>query len=113
MSFSTISVQELAERLSQNQDKSTIQLVDVREPQELELAALPGFRRFSLSEFGQWGPQLGELLDPHKETIVLCHHGMRSAQMCGYLVEQGFSQVRNVRGGIDAYTQVDPTVPRY
>ncbi|MEO0377612.1 MAG: rhodanese-related sulfurtransferase, partial [Cyanobacteria bacterium P01_A01_bin.17] len=42
------------------------------------------------------------------------HHGLRSAQMCQWLMRQGFTDVKNVAGGIDAYTRkVDPTLPRY
>ncbi|WP_287127823.1 rhodanese-like domain-containing protein [Candidatus Cyanaurora vandensis] len=110
MSVGVVTVQELAARLGQ---LDAVQLVDVREPEELALAALPGFRRFSLSEYGTWGPQITELLDPDCETLVLCHHGVRSAQMCGFLVSQGFTQVKNIWGGIAAYSDLDPTVPHY
>jgi len=45
---------------------------------------------------------------------VLCHHGIRSGQMCQWLRSQGFTAVRNITGGIDAYSQqVDASVPRY
>ncbi len=48
------------------------------------------------------------------ETLVLCHHGIRSAQMCQWLVDQGFTNVKNIMGGIDAYSiLVDPSVPQY
>jgi len=110
MSFGVITVETLAERLAAG---PTAQLIDVREAEELAIAALDGFQRFSLSEFGVWGPNISELLDPEQETIVLCHHGMRSAQMCGFLVSQGFTQVFNVRGGIAAFSQIDPTIPQY
>lgn len=53
-------------------------------------------------------------LDPGKQTIVLCHHGVRSMHASQYLIQQGFSSVYNVTGGIDAYSrQVDPRVPLY
>ncbi len=74
--ISQISVEELAQRLSA-QD-SSIQLVDVREPQELAIASIEGFVNFPLSEFAEWGDQIPTLLNPHAETLVLCHHGMRS-----------------------------------
>ncbi|MDW8452067.1 MAG: hypothetical protein RML39_01250 [Oscillatoriaceae cyanobacterium SKYGB_i_bin93] len=46
--------------------------------------------------------------------MVLCHHGIRSAYMCKWLSQQGFTNVKNVVGGIDAYAlAVDPKVPRY
>ena len=107
-----ITVEELAQRLS-TQD-SSIQLVDVREPQELAIASIEGFVNFPLSEFAEWGDQVPTLLNPHAETLVLCHHGMRSAQMCQWLMAQGFTSVKNISGGIDAYSiLVDPSVPRY
>lgn len=110
--ISQISVEELAQRLSA-QD-SSIQLVDVREPQELAIASIEGFVNFPLSEFAEWGDQIPTLLNPQAETLVLCHHGMRSAQMCQWLVAQGFTNVKNISGGIDAYSiVVDHSIPQY
>jgi rhodanese-related sulfurtransferase len=44
----------------------------------------------------------------------MCHHGMRSAQMCQWLTQQGFTNVKNIVGGIDAYSVgVDSSIPRY
>lgn len=107
-----ISVDELAQRLATEAD--SFQFVDVREPQELAIAKLEGFQNLPLSEFEQWSGQIKTLLDPEKETLVMCHHGMRSAQMCQWLASQGFAKVKNVTGGIDAYSAyVDSTVPRY
>jgi rhodanese-related sulfurtransferase len=91
-----------------------LQLLDVREEQELAIAALEGFQNVPLSQFQIWSDALPTQLDPHAETYVLCHHGMRSAQMCQWLIQQGFTNVRNIVGGIDAYSSlVDPSVPRY
>lgn len=46
--------------------------------------------------------------------VVYCHHGARSEMVAGFLESQGFSQVINLRGGIDAWSvHVDPSVPRY
>ncbi len=110
--FEEISVSALAQRLAQPDE--TMQLIDVREPQELELAALPKFINLPLSQYETWSQQIVPQLDPHAETVVMCHHGMRSAQMCQWLVGQGFTHVKNVAGGIDAYAiKVDATVPRY
>ncbi len=107
-----ISVEELAQRMS-NGD-SGIQLVDVREPQELEMASIDGFVNLPLSQFAQWGDQIHSCLDAEAETLVLCHHGIRSAQMCQWLTAQGFTNVKNISGGIDAYSAlVDPTIPQY
>ncbi len=107
-----ISVTELASRLATGTEG--LQLVDVRESEEVETASLNGFENFPLSQFAEWSPHIHERLDPHVETLVLCHHGMRSAQMCQWLVNQGFTHVRNIQGGIHAYAVgVDPTMPRY
>lgn len=113
MSFRRLDVTTFAQRLAA-EGSDALQLVDVREPSELALAALPNFLNFPLSQAGQWADKVPVQLDLHAETIVMCHHGMRSAQMCQWLVEQGFTAVSNLEGGIDAYAcQIDPTVPRY
>ena len=107
-----ISVAELGRLLKTPAD--AIQFVDVREAWELELAKLEGFKHVPLSEFADWSNNIQARLDPEKETIVLCHHGVRSAQMCQWLQTQGFAQVKNVVGGIDAYAiVVDPSIPQY
>lgn len=108
-----ITVQDFAQRQQADSDQP-IQLVDVRETAELELAALPGFTHLPLSQAQTWAPQIHDVLDAEVETIVMCHHGMRSAQMCAWLRDQGFTQVKNLVGGIDAYScLVDRSVPRY
>lgn len=107
-----ISVGELARLLAEAPD--SWQLVDVREPFELELAQLDGFENFPLSQSYEWSEHIHTRLDANKPTVVLCHHGMRSAQMCQWLLSQGFTNVKNITGGIDAYSViVDPSVPRY
>jgi rhodanese-related sulfurtransferase len=106
-----ISVAKLATKLA---EPDHLQLVDVREPSELATAQLPGFINLPLSESEDWSKDIRAHLDPTKETLVLCHHGMRSAQMTGWLLEQGFTNVQNITGGIDAYAAtVDRSVPRY
>lgn len=107
-----ISVEELAQRLSSG--KADLQLVDVREPQEIEIASIDGFVNLPLSQFADWAAQIQTRLHPDAETLVLCHHGIRSAQMCQWLIAQGFTNVKNIAGGIDAYsTLVDPSIPKY
>ncbi|MBW4649508.1 MAG: rhodanese-related sulfurtransferase [Kastovskya adunca ATA6-11-RM4] len=107
-----ISVNELARRLTESPEK--LQLIDVREPQEVAIACLENFHNLPLSQFAEWSEQVPVNFDPDAETLVLCHHGVRSAQMCQWLISQGFSNVKNITGGIDAYSwQVDPTVPQY
>ena len=107
-----VTVKELAQMLEDPSD--TRQLIDVRESWEVETAGLSNFVNLPLSEFAQWSEAIETRLDRDKETLVLCHHGMRSAQMCQWLINQGFTQVKNIAGGIDAYSIiVDSTVPRY
>ncbi|MFY7805724.1 MAG: rhodanese-like domain-containing protein [Limnoraphis robusta] len=112
-SIPEITVEELEHRLTEGSTEN-LQLVDVREPQEVEIAHLEGFINLPLSEFSQWSDKIHSHLDLEKETLVMCHHGMRSAQMCQWLIRQGFTNVKNIAGGIDAYSAVvDPLIPRY
>ena len=107
-----IGVEELASRIASTTDG--IQLIDVREPDEVAIAHVDGFEVLPLSEFASWSDRIQTRFDPHAETLVMCHHGIRSAQMCQWLMNQGFTNVKNVVGGIDAYSiLVDPSVPRY
>lgn len=107
-----ISVEELAQRLADNDPG--LQLIDVREPQEVAISKIEGFVNLPLSEYEQWNGQISTRFEAEAETLVLCHHGVRSAQMCQWLVEQGFTNVKNITGGIAAYSiLVDPSVPQY
>jgi len=106
-------VETLAQRLATD-DLESLQLIDVREPHELELASVAQFVNLPLSQFPAWSPTIGTQFNPAVETIVMCHLGMRSAQMCQWLMSQGFTNVKNLAGGIDAYSrQIDPSVPLY
>lgn len=90
------------------------QLIDVREPQEVAQAHLPGFQVLPLRQFGDWGPEITTKFDPQKDTYVLCHHGMRSLQVANWLQTQGFRRVFNVAGGIHEYAlKVDQSIPTY
>lgn len=107
-----MTVRELAERMKQADQQ--LQLIDVREPEEVEIASIEGFTYLPLSRFSEWSGTIQSQFDPHAETLVLCHHGVRSAQMCQWLYQQGFTQVINISGGIEAYSVlVDDSVPRY
>ena len=110
--LSQISVEQLAARLTEAPEE--LQLIDVREEQEIAIARLDGFENLPLSEFTEWSDQIHARFDSNAETFVLCHHGVRSAQMCQWLMNQGFTNVKNIVGGIDAYSiLVDPSIPRY
>jgi len=85
-------------------------ILDVREPAEIALAAFPGAAHIAMNDIPA---RIGEL-DPERETIVVCHHGMRSAQVGMYLARNGFTHVVNLAGGINAWSiEADPSVPRY
>lgn len=111
-SIAEISVEELALRLADNDDN--LQLIDVRERGEVEIAYIQGFTVLPLSEYQQWENEVKTQFDPDQETLVICHHGMRSANMCQWLRSQGFTNVKNIVGGINAYSiLVDSSIPRY
>ncbi len=87
-------------------------LLDVRTPYELTLAAIPGATNLPLNELDA----NHELLQAwkQKEIVCMCHHGGRSAQAQHYLLGNGFADVKNLIGGIDAWSlYVDPSVPQY
>ncbi len=105
-------VEVLAQRLAT--DPEALQLIDVREPHEIEIASVPNFINLPLSQFPAWAPTISTQFDPNAETIVMCHLGMRSAQMCQWLMDQGFTDVKNLSGGIDAYSRlIDRSIPIY
>lgn len=111
-SIPEIDVRQLAVRLAEGDE--ALQLIDVRERNEVAIAWVSGFEIYPLSEFDRWSEQILIELQPEAETIVMCHHGMRSAQLCQWLAMRGFSNVQNVMGGIDAYSRfVDSTISRY
>ena len=89
---------------------TVVVLLDVREHMELELAALPAAVHIPMREVPA---RLAEL-DRSTPLVVMCHSGVRSGRVAEYLLGNGFSQVFNLRGGIEAWsTEMDPQVPRY
>ncbi|MDD1612848.1 MAG: rhodanese, partial [Methylococcaceae bacterium] len=59
-------------------------------------------------------PQRIDEIDPEREIVLICHHGVRSLQAATYLAHQGFSNISNLAGGIDAWSlNCDNSVPRY
>ncbi len=90
--------------------KKKFVLVDVREPQEFEIAAIPGAKLIPL---GQLAGRVSEL-DTADEIVLQCHHGSRSARAQAALAKFGFKKTYNLAGGIDAWaTDVEPGMPRY
>jgi rhodanese-related sulfurtransferase len=90
--------------------REAVVLLDVREHDELERAALSFARHIPMAQV----PTRIAELDPDATIVVMCHGGMRSLQVAHFLVTQGFSTVMNLSGGIDAWArEVDSTIPRY
>ena len=90
-------------------------LLDVREPWELQTASVPPEEGFELVAMPMRSVPARYLeLQPDQPIACLCHHGARSAQVVHFLTQQGFTNVLNVHGGIDAWSsERDPGVPRY
>ena len=85
-------------------------LLDVRMPEEVEIAALPGAVNIPIAELGT---RVAEL-NPSAAIAVLCHHGVRSEMAGRFLERNGFADVAHLIGGIDAWSHtIDATVPRY
>ena len=88
----------------------SVLILDVREPFEIALAPFPGATHIPMGDI----PSRLTELDPDRETVVVCHHGVRSAQVAMYLAQMGFERVLNLSGGIDAWSEdADPSTPRY
>ena len=101
-----ITVQELKKRMDEGENLS---LLDVREADEREFASIGG-QFIPLSAFGARFTEL----DPESELIVYCHHGSRSQSVVNFLMQKGFKNVKNLVGGIDAWSVlIDRTVKRY
>lgn len=100
-----ISVRELKARL----DAGSVELFDVRTPREREIAQIAGAQLLDRSA-------QDHIMGLPKDTPLYfhCHHGGRSQQAAEFFINQGFKEVYNVEGGIDAWSRdVDTDVPRY
>jgi rhodanese-related sulfurtransferase len=107
MNYKDISPTELAARLKRG---DAIHFIDVREPEEYEVAHIEEAELLPLSNFYAWS----RTLDTEEEIVIVCHHGIRSAHACELLAREGFKKLNNLTGGIDLWSQeVDPNVPRY
>lgn len=85
-------------------------LLDVREPWEYQLCHIAGSQLMTMATVPA---RLGEL-DTDAETVLICHHGGRSAQVAMFLERQGFARVINLEGGVAAWAAlVDPTMAQY
>jgi rhodanese-related sulfurtransferase len=103
-----ITATELKERLDRG---DSIQIIDVREPQEFEVARIPDSKLIPLGDVLN---RMGEI-DETIETVVHCKMGGRSARAIEALRRAGFQgKLLNLKGGINAWSnEVDPSVPKY
>ena len=102
-----ISARELKDRLERGDGPAVI---DVREPHEWEIARLSGATLIPLNTL----PARLSELDSSREIVLHCHHGQRSMRALELLRSSGFRKLKNLKGGIDAWSKdVDPSVPRY
>ncbi len=103
----TITVQELKQKMDRGEK---VVLIDVREPWEYNIAKIEGAQLIPL---GTLAAEYRKL-DPNSELVIHCKMGMRSMDATQFLLQQGFSNVKNLTGGIIAWSQqVDPSVPIY
>jgi rhodanese-related sulfurtransferase len=102
-----ISPQDLKARLDRN-DRPV--LVDVRDDWETKLCRLDNALHIPMEEL----EVRTEELNPADDIVVYCHHGVRSAAVADYLRRLGFTRVRNLSGGLDAWARtVEPAMRRY
>jgi rhodanese-related sulfurtransferase len=105
--YGVLTVEEVKAKLEAGE---RFRLIDVREPMEYQLCRIEGAELKPLGQITQWM----QGLDPGEETVLYCHHGMRSDQAAMFLARHGFTRVRNMVGGIDEWSRrVDASVPRY
>ena len=103
-----VTVQELKRAL--DDPKLGIKVIDVREPDEYRIAHIEGVSLLPLSQLAQRFQEL----DPEQEYYIHCKVGGRSMRALQFLRQQGFKRLKNVAGGIDAWSeQIDPSVPKY
>jgi molybdopterin/thiamine biosynthesis adenylyltransferase/rhodanese-related sulfurtransferase/molybdopterin converting factor small subunit len=102
-----IDVRELKRKMDA---KENFFLLDVREPNEYQIGRIPGSTLIPLGEV----PQRYQEIPKDREVVVHCKMGGRSAKAAAFLRQQGFSNVKNLKGGIlDWSDKVDPSVPKY
>ena len=103
----SITPEQLKLRLEQGEQPV---LLDVRDSWEFEICRIDGSQNIPMSEV----PQQMSSLNKEAETIVICHHGMRSFQVGSYLENLGHTRIINLDGGIDLWAKtVDHDMPQY
>jgi sulfur-carrier protein adenylyltransferase/sulfurtransferase len=103
-----VTVQDMKQALAD--PKLGVRVIDVREPDEYEIAHIDGVPLFPLSTLSQRFTEL----DPNQQYYIHCKSGVRSMKALHFLREQGFKYLKNVKGGILAWAdEIDPNVPKY
>jgi rhodanese-related sulfurtransferase len=105
---------QLQDWIASQAPHGTTVVLDVREAWEVQTACVTA-QGFDLVKMPMHliAPRVAEL-NSEQPIAVLCHHGGRSMQVAAFLVQQGFSHVANIAGGIHAWSsQVDASVPTY
>ena len=88
----------------------SIQIVDVREPWELDVCRLPGTTDIPMAQL----PETLDSLDKQVPVVTLCHHGGRSLQVAVWLRHQGFETAVSLKGGIHEWAaRIDPQLAQY
>ena len=88
----------------------SVRLIDVRTPQEYAIARIEGCPLVDQA----LAKEIVETWPKDTSIITVCHHGVRSLDAAVYLRQQGLTQTRSMRGGIDLWSRaIDPSVPRY
>lgn len=108
MAIIQVSPESLQQQLQEN--PQAYFLLDVREPFEYQIASLDNSVLIPMNQI----TECLEEMDKEQAIVVICHHGMRSENVAYYLDQQGFSQVFNLTGGIDAWARsCDPSIALY
>jgi len=105
--FNDMSVQELKQYFDKKKD---FVLLDVREKFEFNIASIPNSIHIPMMKI----PSKLNELNPEKEIVVLCKSGIRSAKVCEFLCQNNYHTVKNVSGGIKAWSlEIDNSIPLY
>lgn len=106
----TISAPDLASWLGDEKRPRPV-LLDVREPWEVKLCAIPGSLVLPIAQIAE---NVDNVAEPDNPVVCVCHHGARSAKVAMFLLQRGYRDVYNLTGGVDAWArQVDPTMAVY
>ena len=102
-----MSVQELKAKLDAKDD---FVLIDIREPHELEISKLDEAMHIPMRDM----PDEMEDMDTDREYVILCRTGSRSYRMVQYMMEEGFTNVYSLLGGINDWaSKIDPSMQQY